>query len=69
MKYAIIQNERVVNIIESDSTNAERISASMGAIVIQSDVAGIGMIYNSDGSFSPAPPAIVTGKQIGRAHV
>ena len=53
-KYAIIKDSKVVNIIEADATNAASIASVMGAIAIQSNTAGIGQIYSSDGTFSPA---------------
>jgi len=53
-KYAIVKDAKVINIIEADATNAANIASGMGAAAIQSNTAGIGQIYNSDGTFSPA---------------
>lgn len=54
MKYAIIKNQKVLNIIEADEANAGRIADSMGAIAVQSDIAGIGQSY-SNGVFENIP--------------
>ena len=53
--FAIIKDSKVINVIEADATNANSIAVGLGAVAIQSNTAGIGMIYNSDGTFSPAP--------------
>jgi hypothetical protein len=45
MRYAIIQDSKVVNVIEADEINANAIAAGLGAIAIQSDAAGISDKY------------------------
>lgn len=56
MKYAIVKNSKIVNIIEADEVNAGIIAERLDAIAIQSDTAGINDIY-ADGVFSK-PPAL-----------
>lgn len=70
MRYAIVKNEKVMNIIEADEVNAGIIADSLGATAIQSDTAGIGQAY-IEGVFADIPhvevpdsPAVTALKSI-----
>jgi len=55
MRYAIIQNEKVVDIIEADEVNANAIANSMGATAVLADIScGIGYSCVNDVVSAPA---------------
>jgi hypothetical protein len=68
MKYAIIKNGIVENIIEADEENANIVAGRLSAIAVQSDTAGINDSY-SNGTFInpgdiPEPAALTAIKSV-----